>query len=181
MKNDKKLDLIKSRIIEQISENMKSYGYAKTIGLVLAIIHYEGKPMNLDELSEKTGMSKTRMSQVLREMDELNIAEKVFVKGSRKDTYIVEEDYYQTFLTLLTHNWRDLVTRNKRVEERLIRDLEEILQDEEASEEEKESAKAYYNDSLESLQYFDWINRLADFFESKEIFKHVPIKENEDK
>lgn len=181
MSEDKKLELIKNRIIEQISENMKAYGYPKTIGRILAIIHYEGKPMNLDELSEKTGMSKTRMSQVLREMDELNIAEKIFVKGSRKDTYIVEEDYYQMFLTLVTHNWRDLVSRNKRVEERLLRDLKEIIHNEETSEEEKAIAKSYYEDSLDSLNYFDWIDRLANFFESKEIFKHVPIKENEDK
>lgn len=59
--------------------------------------------------------------------------------------------------------------------------IKEIIQNKETSEEEKAIAKSYYKDSLDSLNYFDWIDRLADFFESKEIFKHVPIKENEDK
>lgn len=180
MDNEHKLELIRNRIIEQVAENMKYYGYAKTIGLVIAIIYYEGKPMNLDELAETTGMSKTRMSQVLREMEQLNIAEKIFIKGSRKDTYIAEKDLYETFLTLLTQNWQDLVHRNRKVDERLIRDLKEIINDENATEEELQKAKDYYNDSLKSLQYFDWIERLVHFFESKEVFKHVPIQdENE--
>ncbi|GKV65586.1 MULTISPECIES: GbsR/MarR family transcriptional regulator [unclassified Sporosarcina] len=179
-KNDK-INLIKNRIIEQVAENVKSYGHAGTIGKVMAIIHYEGKPMNLDELSEKTGMSKTRMSQVLRQMSDLNIAEKIFVKGSRKDTYIVEEDYYQTFISLLLNNWFTLVERNVHIENRLLRDLAQILDDESSSEDEKQTAQKLYDDSKESLQYFDWIRRLALLFESKEIFKYVPIIEDENK
>lgn len=178
MSND--IELIKNRIIEQVAENMKSYGHMGTIGKVLAIIHYEGKPMNLDELSEKTGMSKTRMSQVLRQMSDLNIAEKIFVPGSRKDTYIVEEDYYQTFLTLLVHNWNSLVERNLHIENRLLRDLTKIIDSDSSTEDEKQIAQKLYDDSQASLQYFDWIRRLALLFESKEIFNYVPIIENED-
>ncbi len=59
------------------------------------------KPMTLNELSEATGMSKTRMSQVVREMTDANLAEKVFEKGVRKDLYDVERDYYQTFISCL--------------------------------------------------------------------------------
>ncbi|WP_228548329.1 GbsR/MarR family transcriptional regulator [Sporosarcina obsidiansis] len=181
MDNSNNIDLIKNRIIEQVAENMKSYGYAGTIGKVLAIIHYENKPMNLDELSEKTGMSKTRMSQVLRQMCNLNIAEKTFVPGSRKDTYIVEQDYYQTFLTLSVHNWNSLVERNVHIENRLLRDLSQIIEGESSSEQEKQIAQDLYEDSEASLQYFDWIRRLAILFESKEIFKYVPITVDETK
>lgn len=181
MDSHHKIELIKNRIIEQVAENMKSYGHSGTIGKVLAIIHYENKPMNLDELSEKTGMSKTRMSQVLRQMSDLNIAEKVFVPGSRKDTYIVEQDYYQTFLTLLVHNWNSLVERNTHIENRLLRDLSHIINEESSTETEKQIAQELYEDSKASLQYFDWIRRLALLFESKEIFDYVPIIEDEEK
>lgn len=172
------LELIKSRIIEQEAENMKCYGYAKTIGLVIAIISEEDKPMNLDQLAKKTGMSKTRMSQILREMNQLHLAEKVFIKGSRKDTYIVEKDKYEMFITLLVQNWRELVYRNAKVEDRLMRDLEEIMNNEHATKDEIDEAQKYYNDSVQSQHYFNWIYRLAHFFESKEIFKHVPIKKD---
>lgn len=174
MDNEEKLEDIHNRIIEQISENMKSYGFPGTYGHVIAVLHYEGKPMNLGELAEKTGMSKTRMSQVLRDMVQLNIAEKVFVKGSRKDTYTVEHDYFQTFLTLFTYNWKNVVIRNRKIEERLLEDLNTILNDVHTTASEKKKAQAYYDDSKKSLEYFDWVNHLVEFFDSKEIFKHVP-------
>ncbi|WP_222430681.1 GbsR/MarR family transcriptional regulator, partial [Bacillus paralicheniformis] len=90
--------------IEKIAENMNTYGISSTVGRVLGIIYMNRKPMTLNELSEETGMSKTRMSQVVREMLDLNIAEKVFEKGVRKDLYDVEQDYYQTFISLFTAN-----------------------------------------------------------------------------
>lgn len=179
MDNKEKLEIVQNRIIKQISENMKSYGFPGTIGHVIAIIHYEDRPMNLDELAEKTGMSKTRMSQVLREMVNLNIAEKVFIRGSRKDTYRVEKDYYQTFLSLFTRNWQDVVIRNQRIDEEILQDIQSIFNDEEASEEEIRLAKAYYEDTKMSQEFFDWVDRLVAFFQSNEIFKHVP--KNSDK
>ncbi|WP_182200908.1 GbsR/MarR family transcriptional regulator [Paraliobacillus salinarum] len=176
MNSSDKLDLVKNRIIEQIAENMKSYGFPGTIGRVIAIIYYEGRALDLDELAEKTGMSKTRMSQVMREMSHLNIAEKVFVKGSRKDYYTVESDYYQTFISLFTSNWKEVVARNKKIEQRIIQDLNSILEDENASENLIEEAKQYKIDSEQSIEYYDWVDRLVEFFESQEIFKYVPKK-----
>lgn len=79
--------------IEKAAENMNAFGLSATVGRVLGIIHMNRKPMTLGELSEATGMSKTRMSQVVREMLDLNIAEKVYEKGIRKDLYDVEQDH----------------------------------------------------------------------------------------
>lgn len=59
---------------------MRTFGVSETIGRVLGVIYMNREPMTLDQLSEATGMSKMRMSQVVREMIELNIAEKVFKK-----------------------------------------------------------------------------------------------------
>lgn len=157
---------------------MKSYGFPKTIGHIVAIIHYEGRPMNLDELAERTGMSKTRMSQVLREMVQLNIAEKCFIKGSRKDTYTVENDYYQMFLSLFTQNWKNVVTRNRLIDNKILTDVENILSEEEITDEERKLVQEYYEDTQTSIDFFDWVNRLVDFFESGEVFEHVPKRDN---
>ncbi len=94
---------------------MNTYGISSTVGRVLGIIYMNRKPMTLNELSEETGMSKTRMSQVVREMLDLNIAEKVFEKGVRKDLYDVEQDYYQTFISLFTANWSKVVKKNRMI------------------------------------------------------------------
>lgn len=178
MNNDEKLQTINNRIIEQVSENMKSYGFPKTIGYVIATIHYEGRPMNLDELAEKTGMSKTRMSQVLREMVKMNIAEKYFIKGSRKDTYTIEKDYYQTFISLFTYNWKNVVTRNRLTDEKILQDIEEILQDKHSTKEDIKKAQTYYDDTKTSTEFFDWVDRLVEAFETHEIFNLIPKQEH---
>ncbi|SEO60112.1 DNA-binding transcriptional regulator GbsR, MarR family [Amphibacillus marinus] len=177
MTHEDKLEQIKHRVSEQIAENMKSYGFPATIGRVIAAIYYQGRALDLDELAESTGMSKTRMSQVLREMVHYNIAEKAFVKGSRKDHYTVEEDYYQTFISLFTSNWRDVIVRNRKIESRIMQDLLEINADPEASDEIKQSTQLYINDSHDSMAYYDWIERLVELFESQRIFDIVPKKD----
>jgi HTH-type transcriptional regulator, osmoprotectant uptake regulator len=176
MSNENKLNQVYNRIIEQVSENMKSYGFPGTIGRVYAIIEFEGKPLDLDTLSEKTGMSKTRMSQVLREMVKLDLAEKVFIKGSRKDFYDIDRDYFQNFISLFTSNWSEVVTRNKKVERKNLAELTSVLDDPKSSDEEKEQAAKYIEVCKNSLAYFDWIERLVEFFESHEVFKYVPLK-----
>lgn len=110
MNSREKLDQLKEEVYNQIAENMNSYGFPSTIGLVMGIIYYERKPMTLEQLSERTGMSKTRMSQAVRQLIQLNLARKVFGQGTRKDLYTIEQDYYLTFLNLFTQNWRANVT-----------------------------------------------------------------------
>ena len=109
----KKIEQMEEQFVEKIADNMHTYGVSTTVGRVLGIIYMNRKPMTLDELSVATGMSKTRMSQVVREMLDFNIAEKVFEKGVRKDLYNVERDYYQTFISLFTSNWRKVINKNK--------------------------------------------------------------------
>ena len=55
---------------------MHTFGMPATVGRILGIIYMNRKPMTLTELSEATGMSKTRMSQAVREMLDVNLAEK---------------------------------------------------------------------------------------------------------
>ncbi len=71
-------------MLKKIADNMRTFGVSETIGRVLGVIYMNREPMTLDQLSEATGMSKMRMSQVVREMIELNIAEKVFKKRGSK-------------------------------------------------------------------------------------------------
>ncbi|WP_090084377.1 GbsR/MarR family transcriptional regulator [Lentibacillus persicus] len=174
MTESQKLDKVHNKIVQQISENMKSYGYQGTIGQVIAAIYYHNDSMSLDELAEHTGMSKTRMSQVLREMAHLNIAEKVYVKGTRKDYYTVEADYYRMFISLFTSNWREVVMRNKKIDEEIMAELNDIITDENANEEEIQKAKAYLEDTKESVAFFDWVDKLVTFFDTKEVFEHIP-------
>jgi DNA-binding transcriptional regulator GbsR (MarR family) len=114
------------------------------------------------------------MSQVVREMVDLNIAEKVFEKGIRKDLYNVEQDYYQTFISLFTSNWQKIIHKNRTFEKKLSVELKEILENESIDEEIEQKINHLLKETKEWLDYYQWLANLVDFFDSGEIFKHVP-------
>ncbi|HLS71237.1 MAG TPA: hypothetical protein VK027_06220 [Chitinophagaceae bacterium] len=80
MVTSNQLAQIEQKFIDKIADNMHTFGVSETVGRVLGTVYMNREPMTLEQLSEVTGMSKMRMSQVVREMIELNIAEKVFKK-----------------------------------------------------------------------------------------------------
>ncbi|MBS4212912.1 GbsR/MarR family transcriptional regulator [Neobacillus rhizophilus] len=165
---------VEEQFVEKIADNMHTYGVSATVGRVLGIIYMNRRPMTLDELSQETGMSKTRMSQVVREMVDLNIAEKVFEKGIRKDLYNVEQDYYQTFVSLFTSNWRKTIQKNKMFEKKMSAELKFMLENEALDEEMEQKMNILLKETKEWLDYYQWLAQLVEFFDSGEIFKHVP-------
>ncbi|MDQ0268282.1 GbsR/MarR family transcriptional regulator [Cytobacillus purgationiresistens] len=169
-----KINQMEDFFIDKIADNMTTYGVSPTVGRVLGIIYMNRKPMTLNELSEATGMSKTRMSQVVREMLDLNIAEKIFEKGVRRDLYTVERDYYQTFVSLFTSNWQKVINKNKMFDKKVKTELVSILEQAEISEEDEIKINHLLKETKEWVDYYQWLARLVDFFESGEIFKHVP-------
>lgn len=176
VKNSERIYDIKTQFIEKITDNMNAFGAPKSVGLILGIIYMNGEPMTLDELSAETGMSKTRMSQVVREMIDMNIAERVFKKGVRKDLYQVEEDYYQTFISLFTSTWQKAISRSRHFEQRLMKKIDDLKQEPELTEDDEQAINELLAELHEWTEYYDWIRRVNDFFESGEIFEHVPKK-----
>ncbi|AIC94183.1 HTH-type transcriptional regulator yvaV [Shouchella lehensis G1] len=164
-------------ISDRVANNMETFGVSSTVGRLLGIIYMNRQAMTLDELAAKTGMSKTRMSQVMRQMISLNIAEKEFVKGSRKEYYNVESDYVQTFISLFTTSWKEVITRNMALERRLRDKLSAIEEDMEqhASAEILKKHQMMEKELDDWTNYYNWIDRLVDFFEAGEIFQYVPI------
>ncbi|WP_035689910.1 GbsR/MarR family transcriptional regulator [Bacillus atrophaeus] len=163
------IEQAEDHLIDRIAENMHTFGMPSTVGRILGIIYMNRKPMTLNELSEETGMSKTRMSQVVREMLDVNIAEKVFEKGVRKDLYDVEQDYYQTFITLFSANWSKVVSKNKMMHKKLNRELLTALEGD-LSPEAEVKINELLKELKEWLDYYNWISRLIEFFESEEVF-----------
>ncbi|MGX9932926.1 GbsR/MarR family transcriptional regulator [Virgibacillus salarius] len=168
---------IQSHFVEKIADNMQSFGVSTTVGRVLGIIYMQGKPMTLDELSAETGMSKTRMSQVVREMIDLNIAERAFKKGVRKDLYQVEQDYYQTFTPLFTSTWHNAINKHIHFEQKLKEKLHDLNHVEKLPDTNEQLITEITIELKAWMDYYDWIKRLISFFESGEIFQHVPKKQ----
>ncbi|CDQ41634.1 MULTISPECIES: GbsR/MarR family transcriptional regulator [Virgibacillus] len=176
MNNREQIENVKTQFIEKITDNMNAFGVSTSVGRVLGIIYMNREPMTLDELSAETGMSKTRMSQVVREMIDMNIAERVFKKGVRKDLYQVEEDYYQTFISLFIFTWQKAINRSRNFEQRLIQKLDTLQLESDVAEEDEQAINELLHEIREWMDYYDWIQRVTEFFASGEIFEHVPKK-----
>lgn len=175
--NDR-LEEIRRRIIEQIAKNMKLYGVPSTVGRLMGTIYYHREPMTLDDMKDELGMSKMRMSTAIRELVDLGLAEKVFERGSRKDNYVVEQDYFQTFINLFSSNWRKGIGMNMTFQQKLTAELKDIIEDDHTDELTKEKAQEYLDETLKIVEFYDWLSRLVEFFESHEVFDHVPKKKD---
>lgn len=170
------LEKARERVIEAISQNMNLYGVTPSIGRLWGLLYFQNEPMTLDEMKNELGMSKTSMSTSVRTLMDLHMVDKVWKKGIRKDLYEVEEDWYQTFIDFFTIKWRNGITINVSAIEKSLQELNNLLERPSISEELKEIVNRDIEKLHQALEYYDWLNRLVDNFETKEIFKYIPKK-----
>jgi len=170
------IEKARERVIEAISQNMNLYGVTPSVGRLWGLLYFQNQPMSLDGMKHELEMSKTSMSTSVRSLMDINMVDKVWVKGSRKDYYEVQEDWYQTFIDFMTIKWRNGVIINVSAIEKSLHELNDLLENENLSQELEMEVKSDITKLHQSLEYYDWMNRLVDKFESHEIFDFVPKK-----
>lgn len=171
------LDLAKERVIDTIAHNMNLYGITDSVGRLFGLLFFSQNPMTLDEMKDELGMSKTSMSTSVRNLMDLKMVDKVWKKGVRKDLYQAEEDWYQTFIDLFTVKWRPAILMNVSSIEKSLKDLNNLVMRDDVDSEIREEAKQMIEKLHACSDYYRWLNRLVDSFESHEIFKFIPKSE----
>jgi DNA-binding transcriptional regulator GbsR (MarR family) len=173
---EQELALLKTRkrVIEAIGNNMDLYGITPSTGHLYGLLFFQNKPMTLDEMGQAMEMSKTSMSTGVRTLVDLKMVNKVWEKGSRKDLYEVEHDWYQTFADFFSIKWRKASEINlhalRKSKSELLALAEQFAGDE-ALEQQVQIDLAKID---EAIRYYQWLNRLIETFESQDIFKLVP-------
>ncbi|MFC4324282.1 GbsR/MarR family transcriptional regulator [Litchfieldia salsa] len=180
MKDIEQLDRTRSMVIDSIAQNMNLYGITPSAGRLYGLLFFSDKPLTLDEMKDELGMSKTSMSTSVRSLLDLNMVEKVWVKGERKDLYTIKEDWYQCFFDFFTIKWRTAITMNSSAMEKSITNLQKLIDDPNTSAEIRDNASLDIKKLEERLDYYDWQNRLIDSFETKEILNFVPVEKKKD-
>ncbi len=165
-------------VIDALAQNMNLYGITPSAGRLYGLLFFSNKPLTLDEMKEELGMSKTSMSVSVRCLLDLNMVEKVWIKGERKDLYIIKEDWYQCFFDYFTIKWRTAITMNSSTMEKSLTKLQELIDDPKTSEETRENALIDIKKLEERLNYYDWQNSLIDSFETKEILNFIKKKKD---
>jgi DNA-binding transcriptional regulator GbsR (MarR family) len=178
MRNIDKLEKARQRVIDSVAKNMDLYGVTPSVGRLYGILFFHDGPMTLDEMGESLGMSKTSMSAAVRILTELKMVEKVWKKGVRKDLYVVEEDWYQTFIDFFCLKWRKGIEMNMNAIRHSLAELNQLVKDETTDHEVKQLATADLRKLNHALEYYNWLSRLVDSFESHEIFTFIPKTEN---
>ncbi|WP_458415019.1 GbsR/MarR family transcriptional regulator [Schinkia sp. CFF1] len=173
------LDLAKERVIDTIAHNMNLYGITDSVGRLFGLLFFSKNPMTLDEMKDELGMSKTSMSTSVRSLMDLKMVDKVWKKGVRKDLYQAEEDWYQTFIDLFSIKWRAAISMNVSYIEKSLKELNNLAKRDDVELEIREEARQVIEKLHTCLQYYRWLNRLVDSFESHEIFNFIPKIEEE--
>ncbi|MBP1933061.1 DNA-binding transcriptional regulator GbsR (MarR family) [Ammoniphilus resinae] len=180
MKDHEILERTRTIVIDAIAQNMHLYGITASAGRLYGLLFFSDKPLTLDEMKEALGMSKTSMSVAVRSLLDLNMVEKVWVKGERKDLYAIKDDWYECFFDYFTIKWQTAIAMNSSAMEKSIAKLQKLIAEPETSEEIREQAFIDIKKLEERLDYYDWQNRLIDSFETKEILNFVPIEKKKD-
>ncbi|WP_066062899.1 GbsR/MarR family transcriptional regulator [Neobacillus soli] len=174
MNGEQQLEKARERVIDAISKNMNLYGVTESIGRLYGALYFQESPLTLDEMKEELGMSKTSMSTSVRNLVDLKMVGKVWKKGVRKDLYQAEPDWYQTFADFFTIKWRTGVTINMTAMEKSLYELQMLLDDENVNHMVKAEAKLDIEKLTSAIDYYKWLNRLVDSFETGEIFQYIP-------
>ena len=174
-----KLQKIRHRVIETIGNNMDLYGVTMSVGHMYGHMYFCNEPVTLDEMGEVMGMSKTSMSTGMRTLMDLKMVNKVWGKGSRKDLYVVEPDWHQTFVDYFSVRWRKSLEMNLSALRKSLNELGALKREAEAAGDLEWIAVLEQDERklTEAVQYYNWLDRLIDTFESGDIYKLVPKEE----
>ncbi|MCY9661656.1 GbsR/MarR family transcriptional regulator [Paenibacillus chondroitinus] len=164
----------RKRIIESMGKNMELYGITQSIGHLYGLLFFQNKPMTLDEMREAMEMSKTSMSTGVRTLVDLKMVNKVWEKGSRKDLYEVEMDWFQTFSDYFSLKWRKALEINLSSLRKSKVELNQLSQQYPDDTALQGILQTDINKIDEAIRYYKWLDRLIDSFETEEIFNLVP-------
>ncbi|WP_112180086.1 MULTISPECIES: GbsR/MarR family transcriptional regulator [Paraliobacillus] len=109
-------------IINEFTKTIEMFDIPSSEARLFSILFIEDSPMTLDEMSVASGKSKTSVSTGIRTLLELNLVERVWKKGVRKDLYTTDPNLYRKFMNVYIHRWINHASTQ-------LQSLEEIAHD----------------------------------------------------
>ena len=176
---NQKIEEAKDLVINSIGETMDLYGTNRSVGNLYGTMVFEGS-MTLDEMREHLQMSKPSMSAGVKKLQEYDIVKQQFTRGSRKQHFIAEKDFFNFFRNFFTQKWEREVDTNLEATKKAENILQHIIQTNNLSEEEKEKIDSIQSQLNHTKLYCKWLENLSSAIESGDIFEHYPIPKEED-
>ncbi|MFC4558365.1 choline uptake/conversion transcriptional regulator CudC [Virgibacillus kekensis] len=175
-KAEEKIAQAENMMVNTISETMDLYGVTPSVGRLYATMYFQHQPMTLDEMKEALGMSKPSMSTSVRKLQEINIVQKVWQKGSRKDSFMAEKNFFNYFSQFFGMKWEREVSMFLVSIKKAQEQLQEVIEDSEIEEALQERAKLHYQQLDDALIYYHWLEKLTKLTKSGEIYNYIPVE-----
>lgn len=176
-KSEELIEKAEGAVVNSIAETMDLYGVSPSTGRLFARMYFKHQPMTLDDMKDDLGMSKPSMSIAVRNLQEISIVHKVWQKGSRKDSFMAEKNFFNYFSHFFGNKWEREAKLNLSAIDYAEVLLQQVINDEEADEESIERAKIDCEQLEDYRKYCKWLERLADVIESGKIFDFLPVEE----
>lgn len=176
-KGKDKIEEAENMMINTIAETMDLYGVTPSVGRLFAMMYFKYQPITLDEMKEELGMSKPSMSTSVRKLQDIDIVHKVWRKGSRKDSFIAEKDFFNYFSKFFGSKWEREVNMFLASIKDAQKQLDEVIKDSESDETIRARAIMDYQQLEEAKRYYKWLDRLTKLTKSGEIFEYIPLEE----
>lgn len=103
------LDEIHAEVISEFSKTLEMFSLNPSESQLFVTLYLSDRPMNLDEMKDVLGKSKTAMSNATRTLPDYNLIERVWKKGERKDLYKAKKDLYHKFMKSYVRRWLDAI------------------------------------------------------------------------
>lgn len=89
---NEKLENMEDKFINNVSRMGDVFGLNRFVLQLYGILYLSDKPMSLDDMVARLGVSKGNVSVNIRELEKWGAVRRVWVKGSRKDFYQADLD-----------------------------------------------------------------------------------------
>ena len=172
---NQKIEEAKDLVINSIGETMDLYGTNRSVGNLYGTMVFEGS-MTLDEMREHLQMSKPSMSAGVKKLQEYDIVKQQFTRGSRKQHFIAEKDFFNFFRNFFTQKWEREVDTNLEATKKAENILQNIIQTNNLSGEEKEKIDRIQSQLNHTKLYCKWLENLSSAIESGDIFLYQKKK-----
>lgn len=167
------LEEAESLVIDAIAETMDLYGVTHSIGRLYGVLYFSEEPMTLNQMSNSLGMSKPSMSTGIHSLVDIEMVQKVWRKGERKDLYKAEKDFFESFLSFFCKKWDRELSVNMQAIEKATEKLNSLLDTPDVPDAIQQKARKDLQQLQDSTQYYLWLKKLVHAFRSKELFKMI--------
>ncbi len=170
------LEQAKDIVINSIGQTMDLYGTNRSVGNLYGTMVFEGS-MTLDEMRHQLQMSKPSMSAGVKKLQEFDIVKQQFTRGSRKQHFIAEKDFFIFFRNFFTKKFQREIDINVEAVKDAQAIINPLLESGDLTEAETQEAQKIKAQLDHTHVYYEWLEQLTEAIESGEIFKYFPIPE----